>query len=165
METISSKKLLEILQKDKLSKTEFAKRCGVSTPTLYAWIKKDKDGIADYVTPEGISIEIFERKPWDVYVNEKDVDRQRLQDKVDDLTDEADRSNTRIIELTSEVEQYKVRLEAMQQTVDLLKDQISTKDAQIQALLVSLNQQMKALPMPKVSLWDRIFKKNKGPES
>ena len=152
MTVISSKDYLKILH---MTKTEFAKRCGVSTPTLYAWIKKDKDGIRDYIDEDGVSMKIFDTDPWIKYKDQSEIERQRLQTKVDDLTDEADRSFDRILELTAEVEKLKVQNAALQQTVDLLQDQISVKDQQIHGLLVSLNQQALALPSPKKSWWER----------
>ncbi len=138
-----------------ISKIEFAKRIGVSTPTLYAWIRKDKDGLSRFVTEEGISPEIFDVEPWSAY---KD-DRTMQQRTIDDLTGEADRAADRIRELTVERDVLQIKVEALQQTIDLLNGQISAKDQQINALLVSLNMQIKALPEPKVHWWQRRRKK------
>ena len=154
--TISSKKLLAILQASRsISKTEFAKRIGVSTPTLYAWIKKNRDGIADYVTEDGISPEIFEVEPWSAYKDDNAMERQRLQAEVDDLNEDMVRADEQIAALQSEVEKMQIKVDAMQQTIDFLNGQISAKDQQINALLVSLNLQMKALPQPKKHWWQR----------
>lgn len=153
--TVSSKKLLEFLQKDRIAKTEFARMVGVSTPTLYAWIKKNRDGIAEFASEDGISPEIFEVEPWSVYKDNAAVERQRLQDQVEDLTDEADRAAVRIGELRAECDKLHIKVEAMQHTIDFLNGQISAKDQQINALLVSLNLQMKALPQPKKHWWQR----------
>lgn len=154
--TISSKDLLKILEQTKtISKSEFAKRIGVSTPTLYAWIKKDKDGIAQYVTPDGISAEIFDADPWKAYNDESEVERRRLQDQVDDLNEEAERACDKIQELNAEIDKLTAKVELQQQTIELLQGQLSVKDQQITALLVSLNQQIKALPQPKKHWWQR----------
>lgn len=153
---ISSKELLKYLENQKfISKSEFAKRVKISTPTLYAWIKKDKDGIAEYVTPEGISTDIFEVDPWKAFNDQNEIERARLQDQVDDLTDEAERAAGIIGDLQAEVDKMTEKVELLQQTVDMLKGQISVKDQQINALLVSLNQQMKALPAPRKGFFER----------
>ena len=153
--TISAKKLLSILQSDKISKTEFAKRIGVSTPTLYAWIKKDKDGISKYVSDEGISPLIFEVEPWSAFKDDNAMERQQLQDKVEMLTDEVSSSGDQIVALQAEIDKMQIKIDTMQQTIDILNGQISAKDQQINALLVSLNLQMKALPQPKKHWWQR----------
>lgn len=138
-----------------LSKIEFAKRVGISTPTLYAWIRKNRDGLARFVTEEGISPEIFDVEPWSAY---KD-DTMMQQKAIDDLTGEAAKAAGRIAELQAENEKLQVRVDAMQQTIDLLQGQVTAKDQQIGALLVSLNLQMKALPEPKTPWWKRRKKK------
>lgn len=48
-----------------ISKTAFAKRCGVSNTTVFKWIGKNKDGIQEYCTPDGIKDSIFFVSPWD----------------------------------------------------------------------------------------------------
>lgn len=133
------------MKEARISKTEFAKRIGVSTPTLYAWIRKDKDGIRQFVNDDGIAPDIFEVEPWNAY---KDKDGAKpVQKPEPDLY--------KIAELTAERDMMKVRVETMQQTIDLLQSQIAAKDQQINALLVSLNVQMKALPQPKKHWWQR----------
>ena len=166
MTSISSKDLLKILEQTKVvSKTEFAKRVRISAPTLYAWIKKDKDGIAQFVTPEGISTEIFEVEPWKRFNDKNEIQREQLQNQVDDLTGEAERSAGKIAELQTEVDKLTAKNELLQQTVDMLQGQISVKDQQINALLVSLNQQIKALPEPKKGILDRWREKREAKQA
>lgn len=142
------------MDETRISKTEFAKRIGVSTPTLYAWIRKNKDGIQQFVNDEGIAPDIFEVEPWNAYKDNGTVERQRLQNKVDNAAE-------KIAELTAERDMMQIRIESMQQTIDLLQGQLTAKDQQINALLVSLNLQMKALPQPKKHWWQR---RNRQPE-
>lgn len=47
-----------------ITKQAFAKACGTSRPTLNKWIKDNKDGIREYVTPDGIDASIFDVEPW-----------------------------------------------------------------------------------------------------
>ena len=142
------------MDETRISKTEFAKRIGVSTPTLYAWIRKNKDGIQQFVNDDGIALDIFEVEPWNAYKDNGAVECQRLQNKVDNAAE-------KIAELTAERDMMQMRIETMQQTIDLLQGQLTAKDQQINALLVSLNLQMKALPQPKNHWWQR---RNRQPE-
>lgn len=142
------------MDETRISKTEFAKRIRVSTPTLYAWIRKNKDGIQQFVNDDGIAPDIFEVEPWNAYKDNGTVERQRLQNKVDNAAE-------KIAELTAERDMMQIRIETMQQTIDLLQGQLTAKDQQINALLVSLNLQMKALPQPKKHWWQR---RNRQPE-
>ena len=161
MALVSSKKMLKAIRESKMiTKMDFAKRLGISTPTLYAWIRKNKDGIADYVTPEGISPEIFEVEPWNAYNDETLIERQQMQDQIDELVYEADTACDKINKLTGEIDKLTAENELLHKTVEMLQGQISVKDQQINALLVSLNQQMKALPAPKEHWWNRRRKKD-----
>lgn len=158
---MTAKRLLHLQNKDYLTKTEFAKRIGVSTPTLYAWMKKDKDGISKFVSGEGISVKIFDIEPWNRFKDDADGERIRMQSQIDDLTDEADRNYDRVVELTAENENLKVRIEALQQTVNMLQSQLTIKDQQLHGMIAVLNQQALALPEPKVHWWQRRRNKAK----
>ena len=143
METISSKTLLAIL-----NKTAFAKRCGVSVPTVYAWIKKNHDGIGEYVTDNGIKGEIFLREPWTRFVEQTEAQPV-------DVDAELDAARNQIDALRRDLELKDQQIDQLNKMLEMVQAQLTVKDQQINALLVSLNQQIKALPQPKKHWWQR----------
>ena len=47
-----------------ITKKEFAKRMGVTTVTVFNWIKSNKNGIRKYNTQNGIRTDIFDDPTW-----------------------------------------------------------------------------------------------------
>ena len=147
-----------------MTKKEFAKRCQVSIPTVYAWIGKNRDGIQEYVTADGINDEIFFHEPWTRYHEDERTEAEKLEDKNADLIDELNDACKNIATLRQDVEHKEQTITQLQQTIDLLRSQLAVKDQQINALLVSLNQQMKALPKPRRTLKEFFTGKSKNQE-
>ena len=123
----------------KLTKQAFAKAVGISKPTLYKWISQNKDGIKDYVSADGIDASIFDAEPWASLCKEKPPEAEKTN------PDEP----AEIARLRAEVETLKALNEKNEGIIELLNAQIVAKDAQIQALLVISQTQLKALPKPR----------------
>ena len=129
----------------KLTKQAFAKAVGISKPTLYKWISQNKDGIKDYVSADGIDASIFDAEPWASLCKEKPPEAEKTN------PDEP----AEITRLRAEVETLKALNEKNEGVIELLNAQIVAKDAQIQALLVISQTQLKALPKPRQTLRER----------
>lgn len=129
----------------KLTKQAFAKAVGISKPTLYKWISQNKDGIKDYVSADGIDASIFDAEPWASLCKEKPPEAEKTN------PDEP----AEIARLRAEVETLKALNEKNEGIIELLNAQIVAKDAQIQALLVISQTQLKALPKPRQTLRER----------
>ena len=126
-----------------MNKTAFAKRCGVSVPTVYAWIKKNHNGIRDYLTNDGINDKIFSCEPWTRFSEQTEPAQPA------DVNAELEAARSQIDALHRDLELKEKTIEQLNQMLDMVKNQLTVKDQQINALLVSLNQQMKALPKPR----------------
>ena len=144
-----------------LNKTAFAKRCGVSVPTVYAWISKNRDGIQDFLTADGIQDEIFLHEPWSRYQPVKKSDVEKLKDENAGLSDELQAAHDQIDALRRDLELKEQTVNQLNKMLEMLQAQMTVKDQQINALLVSLNQQMKALPKPRRTLKEFFTGKRK----
>lgn len=47
-----------------MTKKEFAERCGVTTVTVFNWIKSNRNGITKYTSKKGIDASIFDDPSW-----------------------------------------------------------------------------------------------------
>lgn len=134
----------------KLTKQAFAKAVGTSKPTLYKWISQNRDGIRDFVSEDGIDERIFDVEPWASMCKAKPTHKENPAD------DQADAAGVdELTQLRAEVETLKAINESNAKVIDLLNAQITAKDAQIQALLVISQTQLKALPKPRQTLRER----------
>ena len=130
-----------------LTKKAFAAACGVSIPTVYAWIEKNRDGIKDYIHGGRIDAGIFDREPWDKYKAAGEGEAG----SIDALRAAQDALNA----AKQENETLSAKVEALQEINAILREQIAAKDQQIQAMLVTMNRQLAALPQPKKTLRER----------
>lgn len=136
----------------KLTKQAFAKAVGTSKPTLYKWIAQNKDGIKDFVSDDGVDARIFDVEPWASMCKEKPAADQ-------------DAGTGELAQLRAEVETLRTVNEQNAKVIELLSAQIAAKDAQIQALLVISQTQLKALPKPRQTIKERWEAwKNRGKE-
>lgn len=129
-----------------ITKRAFGKRCGVSMPTVYKWIGKNKDGIAAFVHEDGIDEAIFNAAPWSVYKSADAINAEDERRRVKELEQELDRVKT---DTAREIEQQQGIITQQAQIIDLLRAQIGAKDTQIKELHIILDRQLKALPQPK----------------
>ena len=129
-----------------ITKRAFCKRCGISMPTCYKWIEKDKDGLAAFVHEDGIDAAVFERAPWNTYksavVKKDEETAQRIADLETQL--EQERAAT-----AREQEQNRQTIQQQAEIIALLREQLASKDTQINQLHVMMNRQLQALPQPR----------------
>ncbi len=147
---------------DYISKQEFARRCGVSVPTVYAWIDKDKDGIRAYINGAKIDARIFTAKPWSAHQSAGEAEAEKARERVAELSAELERvrgeMDAQRAELENAAQTIKAQAEqiaAKDQHIADMRAQIAAKDGQIQALLVTMNKQLQALPAPRKPFWER----------
>lgn len=163
-----------------LSKSQFAARCGVSKPTVFAWIKRNKDGIADYITPDGIKETIFSMPPWD-QIDSKPKNqtaaaqlREELAKVKAALKDSEARyqidMDAKNLELSESKAAYQIDMDAARRQITELSHQVellrlkvddltksgTEKDGYIQTLTVMLNRQQAALNPPKKGIFKRL---------
>ena len=119
-----------------ITKRDFCKRCGISMPTCYKWIEKDKDGLKAFVHEDGIDAALFDLAPWNTYKSEGA--------KKDEAT------ARRILDLEQQLEQEREAAaraqEQAQQTIQQQADIISLLREQLH---VMMNRQLQALPQPR----------------
>lgn len=147
---------------DYISKQEFSRRCGVSVPTVYAWIDKDRDGIKEYIKGAKIDARIFTAKPWSAYQSAGDVEAEKIRERAAELSAELEKirgeMDAQRAELESAAQTIRAQAEqiaAKDQHIADMRAQIAAKDGQIQALLVTMNKQLQALPAPRRPFWER----------
>lgn len=138
-----------------ITKREFAARCGVSTPTVYSWIKKNRDGLTQFITPDGIDAAIFDAEPWRAYKD--NVQPQRHSKQEDGETGRA------LAEAAAQIDSLTATVNQQREVIALLTGQIATKDKQIAELHVLLDRQLKALPPPRKTFLEWIGLKKKEP--
>ena len=117
-----------------ITKKEFAHRCGVSIPTLYKWIEKDKDGLKDYVKPEGIDEAVFDAEQWQAFRSATPSQKQGQEQEIQHLKEK--------------VEQLQKELDEKQKTIDILDRELQSKGQEIQHLHILMQTQLKALSAP-----------------
>jgi len=165
-----------------ISKAQFAARCGVSKPTVFAWIKRNKDGIADYITPDGIKETIFSAPPWDqigdkskkknLTVNaqlreELEKVKEALKDSEARYQKDIDAKNLELSEAKAayqkdidaarqQITELSHQVELLRQDVEYLTQSGKEKDGYIQTLTVMLNRQQTALNPPKKGILKRF---------
>lgn len=129
-----------------ITKRAFCKRCGISMPTCYKWIEKDKDGLAAFVHEDGIDAAVFERAPWNTYksavVKKDEETAQRIADLETQLEQER-------VAAAREQEQNRQTIQQQAEIIALLREQLASKDTQINQLHVMMNRQLQALPQPR----------------
>jgi hypothetical protein len=129
-----------------ITKRAFAKRCGVSAPTVYKWIEKNRDGLQAFVRADGIDDAIFDIEPWKQY---KDVDQ-------------AAAASSEITALKEENAQLKLTISTLQMQVNMLQEQKQTQDQLFKAMLATVDRQISMLPAPKKSLIELLIEDRKA---
>lgn len=130
-----------------MNKTAFAKRCGVSVPTVYAWIKKNHDGIREYVTADGIKDEIFSCEPWTRFLEQTEA-------QTVDVDAELDAARNQIEALRRDLELKEQKIDQLNKMLEMVQEQLTVKDQQINGMIFAFGKQ-KALPQPKKHWWQR----------
>lgn len=153
-----------------ITKTAFADRCGVSNTTAFKWIKNNKDGIRDYVTPDGIKDSIFTVAPW----NQMDT-RPKTQSKnavlrgnLETAKQDAENIQAELNEVRNLLNEANHKNELLTQEIEHLKETIADrekwlaeKDGHISQLYGMLHQQL-YLPAVKKPLLQRVVEFFKG---
>lgn len=157
-----------------INKTEFARRIGRTKQTVLNMIKRNYCGIRDYLTDEGIDESIFDVEPFkklsERYTPGDQTEGQATVQPAEGAEDpaaEPEQTEKRKQRRSRDelVTAYREQIRAQAETIKILQDQITAKDQQINALLaIQVAQQRAALPEPKQSLFNRIFRRNKKPE-
>lgn len=131
---------------DRMTKKAFAKRCGVSMPTVYKWIDKDKDGLAAFVKEDGIDPAVFDREPWAAFAAEEVKENEALAGKLKELEAELARTKE---DAERQTQQLREMISLLQEQITANNRQLAEKDLQIQQLHVLMNNQLQALPKPR----------------
>lgn len=132
---------------ERITKRDFCKRCGISMPTCYKWIEKDKDGLAAFVHEDGIDPALFDLAPWNKY--------ESIETKKDTAAAQ------RIEALERELEQAKQTIQQQGDLLNLLSNQLAQKDTQINQLHSIVYRQTQALPPPRRSFFEWLGIKKK----
>ena len=132
-----------------MTKRTFAARCGISAPTLYKWIKENKDGIAAYVSDDGISDAILDVEPWNRLCKAVNAGDRQSCGNTTETRKALEDAQLKIRQLSDDLTRLEDQNAQLQRMNDLLSNQITVKDQQIQALQVLMKQQLQALPAPK----------------
>lgn len=129
-----------------ITKRAFCKRCGISMPTCYKWIEKDKDGLAAFVHEDGIDAAIFERAPWNTYKSAVVKKDEETAQRIADLETQLEQERAAA---AREQEQNRQTIQQQAEIIALLREQLASKDTQINQLHVMMNRQLQALPQPR----------------
>lgn len=129
-----------------ITKRAFCKRCGISMPTCYKWIEKDKDGLAAFVHEDGIDAAIFERAPWNTYKSAVVKKDEETAQRIADLETQLEQERAAA---AREQEQNRQTIQQQADIIALLREQLASKDTQINQLHVMMNRQLQALPQPR----------------
>ena len=129
-----------------ITKRAFCKRCGISMPTCYKWIEKDKDGLAAFVHEDGIDAAVFERAPWNTYKSAVAKKDEETAQRIADLEAQLEQERAAA---AREQEQNRQTIQQQAEIIALLREQLASKDTQINQLHVMMNRQLQALPQPR----------------
>lgn len=129
-----------------ITKRAFCKRCGISMPTCYKWIEKDKDGLAAFVHEDGIDAAVFERAPWNTYKSAVVKKDEETAQRIADLEAQLEQERAAA---AREQEQNRQTIQQQAEIIALLREQLASKDTQINQLHVMMNRQLQALPQPR----------------
>jgi len=143
-----------------ISKNDFARRCGVSVPTVYAWIEKNKGDIRAYIKGAKIDAAIFRSESWGAYqiASETERDARRaaeLSAELDAARKEIDAQRAALEIANKTITAQAEQIAAKDQHIEDIRAQLAAKDTQIQALLVTMNKQLQALPSPRKTIWEK----------
>lgn len=138
-----------------MTKRAFAARCRVSAPTLYKWIKQNKDGICAYCTDDGISDAILDAEPWQTLCAGITSSEPKTYSKAMETRKALEDAQLQIAKLSEDLTRLENENVQLQRVNNLLENQIAVKDQQIQALQVLMKQQLQALPAPRKTLRER----------
>lgn len=150
-----------------ITKRAFCKRCGISMPTCYKWIEKDKDGLAAFVHEDGIDAAVFERAPWNTYksavVKKDEETAQRIADLEAQLEQERVAAAQQQEQSQRTIEQLHATIQQQGETLALLREQLAVKDTQINQLHSIMYR--KALPQPRRSFFEWLGIKKKDADT
>lgn len=136
-----------------ITKRAFCKRCGISMPTCYKWIEKDKDGLAAFVHEDGIDAALFERAPWNTYKSAGELKTEETAQRMADLNAQLEQERAAAAQQQEQaqrtIEQLHATIQQQGEMLALLREQLAAKDTQINQLHVMMNRQLQALPQPR----------------
>lgn len=105
-----------------ITKKEFAERCGVTTVTVFNWIKNNRHGITRYTSKQGIDTTIFDDPAWS------------SQDKTQEATPQ-------VAQLRHELETVKAEYDEM---CEMYEAMMTERDEARDALAVALRERDEA---------------------
>ena len=105
-----------------ITKKEFAERCGVTTVTVFNWIKSNRHGITRYASKQGIDTAIFDDPAWS------------SQDKTQEATPQ-------VAQLRHELETVKAEYDEM---CEMYEAMMTERDEARDALAVALRERDEA---------------------
>lgn len=120
-----------------ITKTEFAKRCGVSNTAVFKWIKQNKNGINEYITPDGVKDSIFNVAPWDQIdkrpkIPSKNVqlrnDLETAKQNAENIQAELNRVQNELIEVQREKESHLQTINGLQEELSEARNQLNERD-------------------------------------
>lgn len=114
------------------TKKEFADRCGVTTVTVFNWIKADRGGISKYNTKHGISADIFSDPAWsDMDTKEGALTRAaQLRRDVERLRQEGAGYKIDLDAMTASRDEIQKRLEIISADLDEARKALSSEREQ-----------------------------------
>lgn len=121
-----------------ITKKAFAKRCGVSMPTVYKWIDKNKDGLRSFVKDDGIDATLFDKEPWSKYISIEEKNVLESIENAKSLQEQIDR-------LQKQINQQQDMIEQQKEIITMLGNQLSEKDREIQNLHILMREQLAQL--------------------
>ena len=117
--------------------------CRRCTPGL----KKNHDGIREYVTADGIKDEIFSCEPWTRFLEQTEA-------QTVDVDAELDAARNQIEALRRDLELKEQKIDQLNKMLEMVQEQLTVKDQQINGMIFAFGKQ-KALPQPKKHWWQR----------
>lgn len=133
-----------------ITKAEFAKLCGVSKPTLYKWIEKNKGNIKDFVTDDGILAAALDKEPFNQYKARTDADkRQTVGGKMEELEKENAALKTQLETLKDDNAKLAAQLAAKENEIARLEqncNDLRTQAEFLRTLTDNVIKQPPALP-------------------
>lgn len=118
-----------------LTKQAFADIIGTSRPTLNKWIHQNRNGIAQYVSADGIDVAIFDDEKWAQYkpaIGEATRTRSGAAADVDDLHAALDEAKQELARVTEERDNLTGEISELKKEIDLLNARIEFNDQEIE---------------------------------
>lgn len=139
-----------------LTKKDFAAACGVSVPTVYKWIDRNRGGLRDFVTDGGIEAAALDREPFKQYRTETEAKhKQTVGGRLEELQADNTALTERLTVLQAENEKLAAQIAAQAREIERLEqhcEDLRTNADFLRTLAESVIKQPPALPERKTPL-------------